>query len=92
MTRRALLDGARLASLEAVYDALAQQLSFPAHFGRNLDALWDVLTRDISGPIEIIWRNAARSRIGMGADFERIAAVFCAAAAERDDLFVAFEE
>lgn len=28
----------------ALHDALAEQFRFPAHYGRNLDALYDMLT------------------------------------------------
>lgn len=42
-------------------DAIARQLSFPDHFGRNLDALYDCLT-DLSwlppGEHVLIWVNA----------------------------------
>jgi ribonuclease inhibitor len=42
---------------------------------RNLDALWDVLSADIEGPIEVLWDNPESSRLGMGRDFDRILAV-----------------
>jgi len=41
------LDAARWRSREDIYQALAATLSFPAHFGRNLDALLDAL-RDVA--------------------------------------------
>ncbi|MCK7468404.1 MAG: barstar family protein [Desulfosudis oleivorans] len=44
-------------SLDDLYDQLASRLSLPAHFGRNLDALWDVLSTDIEGPFEIVWKH-----------------------------------
>ena len=76
MTKRCILEGAELADLNAVYDALAAQLGFPAHFGRNLDALWDVLTTDIAGPIEIEWRDMAAAHRRLGQDFDRLARLF----------------
>jgi len=48
---------------------------FPEHFGRNLDALWDVLSADIEGPIEVVRKNPDSSRLEMGGDFDRILAV-----------------
>ncbi len=48
-----LCDFERLATPEAVYDYLQQELSFPDWFGRNLDALHDCLT-DISAPTRLI--------------------------------------
>jgi hypothetical protein len=41
------LDAERWRSMEDVYEAVAGALSFPAHFGRNLDALLDAL-RDVA--------------------------------------------
>jgi len=41
------LDALRWRSREDVYQAVAGALSFPAHFGRNLDALLDAL-RDVA--------------------------------------------
>jgi hypothetical protein len=41
------LDAGRWRSREDVYEAVAGALSFPAHFGRNLDALLDAL-RDVA--------------------------------------------
>ena len=86
MTKRCILEGAKLADVDAVYDALAAQLGFPAHFGRNLDALWDVLTTDIPGPIEIEWRDVASARRLLGADFDRLARLFDDLGAARRDI------
>nr|NLI49368.1 barstar family protein [Propionibacterium sp.] len=35
-------------------DAVAAALAFPAHFGHNLDALWDCLT-DLERPTALLW-------------------------------------
>ena len=48
-----LCDFVRLGTADAVYDYLQKELSFPAYFGRNLDALHDCLT-DISSPTRLI--------------------------------------
>src|SRR6266853_1673330 len=46
--KRCVLDGSRLASMDAVYHALGEAFSFPQYFGNNPDALWDALG-DYSG-------------------------------------------
>jgi ribonuclease inhibitor len=89
--RKAILEGASLKTVDDVYDALAQQLGFPAYFGRNLDALRDVLTGEVPGPVEIVWRDGARSHAAMGKAFERLTSVLVDAAAERPDLTLTFE-
>ena len=53
-----LCDFARLDTADAVYDYLSKELSFPAYFGRNLDALHDCLT-DIGAPTRLILTGAA---------------------------------
>jgi ribonuclease inhibitor len=86
--RRCVLEGERLGTVAAVYDALEAQLGLPAHFGRNLDALWDALTTDVPGPIEIVWRGSAASRAALGPEFDRVLDVLRAAEAARKDLTV----
>ena len=50
-----VLDGLAMTDRSAAHDHLAQQLALPAHYGRNLDALYDVLTeyrKDVTIRIE----------------------------------------
>ena len=82
---RCTLNGSTIRSLADLYDQLSAQLSLPEHFGRNLDALWDVLSVDLEGPFEIIWKNAKYSRKVLGPDFERVLKVFRKLEEERDD-------
>ena len=78
--RRSVLD-THHDSRDAVFDALARDLGFPAHWGRNLDALYDVLRADIAGPIEIVWRAGAGGR-----ELAAIRAVLRDVARERADV------
>ena len=73
--KRCLLSGKTVRSMDGFYDEISRQLSFPGHFGRNLDALWDILSADIEGPIEVVWENADFSRHDMGRDFDRLLGV-----------------
>lgn len=88
--KHATLDGSH-ATMDAVYEALQRQLDLPAHFGRNLDALWDALTKDVAGPVEIVWRDYATARAHIGPPLDRLADVLRDAAAERPDLRVRIE-
>lgn len=38
------LDGMNMRTREAAHDEIAQKMGLPEYYGRNLDALWDVLT------------------------------------------------
>ncbi|MBL8704350.1 MAG: barstar family protein [Rhodospirillales bacterium] len=78
---RVILDFAAIKDEAALHDALAKGLGLPAHYGRNLDALWDCLTRDVKGPVTIDLRNVARA----DARLARYVALLRKAAAKRDD-------
>ncbi len=86
--RHYTLDGQGIHSLDDFYDEISRQLSLPAYFGRNLDALWDVLSTDVEGPVEITWRNAQASEQAMGEDFEKVLKVLKELEGEREDFKV----
>jgi ribonuclease inhibitor len=69
-------------TLDKVYDAFERQLGLNKTFGRNLDALADVLSRDVRGPVEIVWKDHA----ALGRDGERLLATLREIAAERKDV------
>jgi len=89
--KRCVLEGASVRSLNELYDELARCLPLPDYFGRNLDALWDVLSSDIEGPFEIVWRSAELSKQAMGADFDRVATLFEELQEEREDFRIRFQ-
>ena len=39
-----ILDGSAIFTSSDLHEALSQALSFPSHYGKNLDALYDCLT------------------------------------------------
>lgn len=80
-----ILHGGEIDSLDRFYEELANMLSLPDHFGRNLDALWDVLIYDVTGPVELVWEDTVLSRNAMGKDFDSIISVLREVAAERED-------
>jgi ribonuclease inhibitor len=76
--------------LDEFYGEIAKKLRFPDYFGRNLDALWDVLTTDIKGPVELAWEDSDVSKKSMGKDFEKVTALLKDVEKERVDFKVAF--
>ena len=84
----ARLDG-RQRSKQAILAKLARDLGFPDHFRPNLDALFDVLTTDIEGPIRIEWRLTESAAAALACDLAPLRRTLEDAAAERDDLTVA---
>jgi ribonuclease inhibitor len=77
-----ILDGSDLPDAAAVYRKLGEALHAPDYFGNNPDALWDVLSEYNGEPIEIVWRNSARSAERLGPRFDDIVDVLQRAAAE----------
>lgn len=54
--KRVTLDCTKMTGPEEIHDLFSQTLDFPAHYGRNLDALYDVLST--CAPLELTLCNA----------------------------------
>ena len=89
--KRYTLDGKKIKSLADFYDRISNLMKLPAHFGRNLDAIWDVFATDIKGPFEINWMHADNSRKFMGNDFDRVVNLLRKLEEERDDFQLKIE-
>ncbi len=72
-------------TMDAIYNALQRQLDLPRHFGRNLDALFDALTAEIAGTVEIVWQDHAWARAKLGADYDRLITTLREVESERAD-------
>ena len=60
-----ILDSTALASRDAFHDAMAEALSFPDWYGRNLDALHDLLTA-LPEDTHLVFRNWAQAEAALG--------------------------
>ena len=89
--KKYVLNGTKIQSLSDFYDEIARALSLPEYFGRNLDALADVLSTDIEGPLEIVWESSSASKKALKKDYSKIAALLKRIAKERDDFKVIFQ-
>jgi len=89
-TKKVKLAGKSISSLDEFYGEIAKKLRFPDYFGRNLDALWDVLTTDVKGPVELAWEDSEMSKKSMGKDFEKVSALLRDVEKERGDFKVSF--
>ncbi len=76
-----------VASPDDFYSHLKAQVSLPKSFGRNLDALFDYLTTDLSGPVAIVWRSYAAD-VAAHPELRTVRAVLLSAGGERDDLSI----
>ncbi len=90
--KRCTLNGRSIHSLDDLYDRLSSGLMLPEHFGRNLDALRDVLSTDVEGSFEIVWKHAVDSKRLMGKDFDRAVKLLRELEKERDDFKLKIEQ
>ncbi len=52
---KVVIQGSKLTDKNMLHQILKQELKLPAHYGENLDALWDCLTADVQLPVAIEW-------------------------------------
>lgn len=81
----AIINFEKIGSFDDFYKILAQELRLPDYFGENLDALWDLLTGDLSLPAHIQFTNMALNQLE---PFDKLISLFEDAAAELGDDFV----
>ncbi|GBD44298.1 Barstar [bacterium HR40] len=76
----------------AILARLARELGFPSWFGHNRDALFDLLTGWVAGPLRVVWRTTPAVRAALGDDYAALRQTLLDAAAMRDDLAVVLLE
>lgn len=79
------LDGRTIESREELHTRLAEGLSLPAYYGRNLDALYDCLT-DLAEKTTIVVTHLAKLEEHLGAYAKHFQRVLKAAAAENSNV------
>ena len=82
-----LLDGREMTSREAAHDHLTKQLLLPAYYGRNLDALYDLLTEKGSG-MTLVLEHSDAMRQALGSYGSRLIAALLDAEQATPDLHV----
>jgi len=75
-----------VASVEDFYEQLEGQLDLTHPLGHNLDAVYDVLSTDVEGPIELVWHDSGFSRVALGDWYARVVDVLNIISSERNDL------
>lgn len=84
------IDGNIHNTIDKVHSEFLDQGRLPNYYGRNLSALWDCLSKDIEGPIEIAWTNSKSSEKSLGEDFHKIRDLLVELTEERDDVTLSF--
>lgn len=81
----------RVYSPEGLHRLLEKQLHFPDYYGRNLDALWDMLG-EIQEPTRIYWYGQAALAEHLGDYGVRVWQLMLLAAAENQNLEMILQE
>lgn len=66
------IDGNNILNEADFHSAISSALSLPRYYGRNLDALFDVLSVDVERPLVLAWQNSSISQEKMREGFARI--------------------
>ena len=82
-----ILDGKRMTDRPAAHSHLAARLELPTYYGRNLDALYDVLT-ELEEDTEIILEDSAAVAENLGKYGESLLAAMQEAAEENPHLTI----
>lgn len=85
------INGSEFDTPEEVHDFLADELDFPAYYGKNLSALYDVLT-DLSEDTRIVLNLSDVGEESMIEMLERMAEVLTDAADANEYLEVSIEQ
>ena len=80
--RKCVLDGARLGDAAAVCRSLEEAFRLPDGVAGDPKALRDALAAYEGEPVEIVWRQAARSSHLLGPHFAGIVSILQGAAAQ----------
>lgn len=70
-----VIDGDFMVTKSLMYAHLSRVFSFPAHFGNNLDALWDVLN-ECSEPTTVEFTHVEHVVEHLGTYGEKLVALF----------------
>ena len=78
-----VIDGKLMKDKESAHNVIKEAFNFPDYYGRNLDALWDMLS-EMSDPVKITLTGSSQARKALGKYFVDIIKVFYDAAKEDD--------
>ena len=89
--RTIVLDGSLMAGREEAHEYLVQRLGLPDYYGKNLDALFDILSADLTEPTRlVVYRREALAQ-SLGSYGEALLGALADAARENPCLEVAFD-
>lgn len=66
------IDGDTIRTVEDFHRAFSSALGIEGFYGKNLHALWDVLSASIERPVVLTWKRSDKSKQVLEADFDAI--------------------
>ncbi len=84
-----IIDGTKIKSEKDLHSFFFNTFDIP-YYGRNLDALNDVLTGMLEGPLRFIWTDTQTSRSNMGERFDFIVSFLKRVESKEADLVFEF--
>lgn len=85
-----VIEGKSINTEADFHAAIAEIFDLAAFYGRNLDALWDVMTGDVERPITLVWKNSKVSQAALGKIFDAIVDIL--RRVEQQDSALGFKE
>lgn len=70
-----VIDGEHIKSEADFHNAVVNALHLSSYYGRNLNALWDVLSTDVERPLTLIWKKSQLSKAFLGDAFEKLTGI-----------------
>ena len=67
--------GKKINDEQDFHDQLAKALKVEEFYGRNLDALWDLLSSSIDRPLHLVWLDSLESKCKLGKKFDEIISI-----------------
>ena len=84
-----ILDGSLMTSREKTYRHIAKELRLPDYFGKNLDALYDLLTDlYVNDDTIVILINCRKMKKSLGEYGDRLIQAFTNASEEKNFIFI----
>ena len=86
-----LLDGKKMNTKEETHEYISKTLAFPDYYGKNLDALWDMLST-YDEPIHIVFKNTQTLKSNPDEYGNKILKVFLDAKENNDNISIEMED
>ena len=71
-----IIDGNSVSSAKDIHKIFQDECDFGPYYGKNLHALWDMLTTEVERPFVVHWVNISESKRCLGEQYEQFIKLF----------------